>query len=353
VVHIQNFSQFVPLVRRKMPQARIVLHMHANWLVELDKLSLESRLSQVDAIVGNSEYVTSAIRKHFPHHADRCHTVFNGVDADLFHPPAAHVGYSSQDLIVYLGRLSPEKGIHVLLDAFEKVLTVRPSARLELIGATYVAPIDFIVSVNRDPVVRKLSRFYGKESYEEFLQRRMRKGLATRVTCAGDLAHEDVADHLRLATLLVAPSLSETFGLPVAEAMATALPVVASRTGALPELIEDQKTGLLVNCDDPTALAQAILRLLEDRRSAQELGLAARQRVLRFFTWDKSAEKLRVLYSTLCGGGAAPSASGVCDDEGEERPPLGHYPVKGTVTAPMPAKTACRSPVGVSMVRRR
>src|ERR1700731_2892725 len=119
VVHIQNFSQFVPLVRRINPQARIVLHMHSDWLVQLDRYLIEPRLADTDQIVENSEYVTGAIRKHFPNHALRCDTVYNGVDIDAFYPPAKDAFCSKRDLIVWVGRLSPEKGVHVLLDAFE------------------------------------------------------------------------------------------------------------------------------------------------------------------------------------------------------------------------------------------
>lgn len=352
VVHIQNFSQFVPLVRRLVPHARIVLHMHASWLAQLDRSSLEPRLSQTDAIVGNSEYVTTAIRERYPDRAHRCDTVFNGVDANLFYPPAKRAFRSEQDVIVYVGRLSPEKGIHVLLDAFDRVLAFRPNARLELIGGSYVAPIDFIVNVDDDPSVKKLNRFYGKEGYHEFVQRRIRMGLETKVTCVGNLPHEQVADHLRRATLFVAPSLVETFGMPVAEAMATALPVVASRVGALPELIEDKKTGLLVNPDDSSALADAILRLLRDRRSAQELGKAARLRALQLFSWDSSAEKLRRLYARLCDMDASPADGGLCVNGTEGNVP-GYGRAKEAVTAPRPAQIPAGSSVQATVVGRR
>lgn len=298
VVHIQNFSQFVPLVRRINPQARIVLHMHSDWLVQLDRYLLEPRLADTDQIVGNSEYVTEAIRKHFPNHALRCDTVYNGVDIDAFYPPAKDAFCSKRDLIVWVGRLSPEKGVHVLLDAFEKVLAVRPSARLELIGGPYVRPIGE-VNIHHNPMVRKLNRFYGKESYIEFLERRLRMGLDTKVSRVGTLRHKELTDRLRGMALMAMPSLFETFGMPVAEAMATALPVVSSRVGGLPELVADEKTGLLVDPDDPQGLAEAMLRLLNDRALAQAMGKAGRLRAEQLFAWDRTVAKLQSLYSAL------------------------------------------------------
>jgi glycosyltransferase involved in cell wall biosynthesis len=298
VVHIQDFSQFVPLMRRTNPQARIVLHMQIDWLVQLDPYALEARLADADAIVGISESVTEAIRKRFPNYALRCDTVFSGVDIDAFYPPANDAFCSKRDLIVWVGRLSPEKGVHVLLDAFEKVLAVRPGTRLELIGGPWVRSVDEI-NIHHDPRVRKLNRFYGKESYIDLLQRRLRMGLDTKVSRVGVLRHEELSDRMRAAALMVMPSLSEPFGMPVAEAMATGLPVVASRVGGLPELVVDGKTGLLVDPDDPAALAEAILRLLNDRALAQAMGKAGRLRAEQLFTWDQTVARLQSLYSEL------------------------------------------------------
>jgi glycosyltransferase involved in cell wall biosynthesis len=299
VVHIQNFSQFAPLVRRINPRAKIVLHMHSNWLVQLDRGLLERRLDDVDAIVGNSDYVTNAVRKRFPNRAPRCDTVFNGVDIDAFCPSVDGAFCSKRAPIVYVGRLSPEKGVHVLLDAFEKVLTARPCTDLQLIGGPYVAPVDIIVNIENDPMVKRLSRFYGDQNYTEFLQRRLRTGLDSKVTCVGAMRHEELINYLGRGALLVAPSLYETFGMPIVEAMAAALPVVASRVGGLPELVVDKETGLLVTPDEPAALAEAMLRILDDRASAQSMGKAGRLRAEQLFAWDKTVAKLQSLYAAL------------------------------------------------------
>jgi glycosyltransferase involved in cell wall biosynthesis len=272
--------------------------MHSKWLVQLDPYLVERRLANIDAIVGNSEYVTEAIRERFPSHASRCDTVFNGVDTEAFCPLKNDSSCSVSSDVVYVGRLSPEKGVHVLLDAFEKVSASRPGTHLQLIGGHYVAPIDIIVNIDDDPMVRELGRFYGKESYTEFLQRRL-LGLGTNATCLGPIPGGALANCLRRAVFLVAPSLFETFGMPVIEAMATGLPVIASRVGGLPELVVNNKTGLLVGADDPVALAQAMLCLLDDRASVRSMGTAGRLRAKQLFAWDKTVGKLQSLYSAL------------------------------------------------------
>ena len=82
VVHVHQFSQFAPIIRSANPQAKIVLHMHSDWLIQLDRKMIAERLRVTDAIVGCSEYVTNNIRTAFPEYANRCVTVFNGVDVE-------------------------------------------------------------------------------------------------------------------------------------------------------------------------------------------------------------------------------------------------------------------------------
>lgn len=307
VVHIHNFSQFVPIVRLLNPAAKIVLHMSCDWLAQLDRTLIEPRLKRAEAIIGSSDAVTERIRKRFPNHAHRCMTVFNGVDTEGF-SPGESTGPPGQR-VVYLGRISPEKGLHVLFDAFEHVVQRRPDVRLEIIGGAHVPPKDFIVGVCDDPIVKRLSRFYGEESYLRVLQRRLPGGLEKSVCFGGELRHEELSRRLRGAAVLVQPSLVESFGMPVAEAMASGVPVVASRVGGLPELVVDERTGLLVEPDCPIALAHALLRLLENPDLARTMGRAGRLRAERLFSWDRIVDKLQQLYAGLCSGNSASVAS--------------------------------------------
>jgi glycosyltransferase involved in cell wall biosynthesis len=125
--------------------------------------------------------------------------------------------------------------------------------------------------------------------------------LLANVFFKGELFHAELAATLRTAGLLVAPSIVETFGMPVAEAMASAVPVVASRVGGLPELVVDGSTGLLVAPDSAQDLAAAIVRLVTDRDVARAMGLAGRQRAEKMFSWEAIVRSLMFLYTNLSG----------------------------------------------------
>jgi glycosyltransferase involved in cell wall biosynthesis len=111
----------------------------------------------------------------------------------------------------------------------------------------------------------------------------------------------DVAPYLAAADLFVHVPLWEGLGVAVIEALAAGLPVVASRVGGIPDLIEDQKTGLLVPPRDPFALAAALCRLLDDPLAARALGQAGQSRVRARFDMTIMAQANETLYYDLFG----------------------------------------------------
>jgi len=169
-------------------------------------------------------------------------------------------------LIVSVGRLYDAKGYDVLLEAC--VLLRDQGRRFRVIVAGADSP--------------------GHEADAVALRRlHADRGLADVVDLAGDIT--DVPALLRRATLYVQPSRAETFGLATAEAMAIGLPVVASATGGLRDLVIDGTTGLSVPPEQPHALADAIARLLDDADLRAALGRAARNRVRADFTPERFA----------------------------------------------------------------
>jgi glycosyltransferase involved in cell wall biosynthesis len=301
IIHIQNFSYYVPIVRRLNPKAKIILHMHCAWLTQLDRDLIAKRLPDADLIVGCSDYVTDLIRQQFPQVADLTHTIFNGVDTSHFvdNELIKNNRHHEQPNILFVGRISPEKGIHVLIDAFKQIVKYYPQASLNIIGSEAIAAKELIINISDEPYVKDLAAFY-PGSYLEKLKKRIPPELSDRINFVGGLPQEKLLQYYWNADILVNPSLSESFGMSLAEAMACQVPVIGARVGGMTNVIEEGKTGLLVEPANSSALAQAILTLLGDRQLCQQMGIAGNQRVKELFSWDKIAEDLFSRYQRMC-----------------------------------------------------
>jgi len=177
-----------------------------------------------------------------------------------------HPNVPADGCILFLGTLEPRKNVGALLDAYGLLVSRRPDTpRLVLAGRATNAAADWLSRIARAP-------------------------LAGRVTHLGYVPEAERESLYRSARLLVMPSLDEGFGLPVLEAMAAGVPVVASRRGALPEVLGD--AGALVEPDDAAALADAIERATADEAWARRAAEAGLERA-KLFSWNTSAATLR------------------------------------------------------------
>ena len=157
-----------------------------------------------------------------------------------------------ETLLLFVGRLVEHKNLPRLLDAFARVAAERPHVRLLLVGG---GPLHDTLAAR----IRELK-------------------LDDRALLLGE--RPDVAALMKAADLLVAPSLREGMSNVILEAMALGLPVLATRVGGTPEVIEDGRHGVLVDPIDTQALADAMLQLIDDPVRRQAIGQAGRQKVL-------------------------------------------------------------------------
>jgi len=193
--------------------------------------------------------------------------VSNGLDVDQFSSRAAR---PSLRKVVVVANLRPEKGHDVLMDAAVNVVHRFPDARFELAGG-------------------------GPEL--GVLQARAAASPVSHVFSF--LGHRpDVAACLDANDIFVLPSRSEAFPNAVLEAMAAGLPIVASAVGGIPELVDNERTGLLVAPDDPRALADRICRLMTDTALAGRLGAAARAAAEARYSFDRMVAAFEGVYLT-------------------------------------------------------
>jgi glycosyltransferase involved in cell wall biosynthesis len=309
VVHVHNFLQFAVLIKLFNPTTTICLHMHCEWLRQF---AIERRLRKVDLIIGVSEYITEGTRIRFPRIADRCHTVYNGVDAVRFCPLPPQ-NESAQGLL-FLARVSPEKGVHVLIQAFKILAENRPALRLDIVGYSGILPYIYLAPDPGDQAIASLEPFYGDRLSEMVRRQLILKGQSylgelvedaaadDRIVFHGAIPHAETIDLYRRAAVMVIPSVwNEPSPLPAYEAAACGLAVVSTRSGGIPEIVEHGKTGILVARGDAKELATAISQVIDNPARAAAMGEAARQRVLERFTWEASARHLVDLIEGVSG----------------------------------------------------
>jgi len=216
----------------------------------------------------------------------RSHVIPYGVNTRQFRPdPALRAAARTElglgpeaPLVLGLGRLVAKKGFNVLLDAWPAVLRAVPRATLVIAG-------------------------YGDQ--RERLERQAATlGLGSSARFIGRLERERAAAYVAAADVVALPIVREgADGLPnvLLEAMGAGRAVVASRIAGVPDVVEDGVHGLVVPERDPAALAAAIARLLADPELARRLGAAARARVERELTWERTAERFEAVFRVAAG----------------------------------------------------
>jgi glycosyltransferase involved in cell wall biosynthesis len=258
-----------------------------NWQIALEPLLRFAEwmtLRDSDQIVAVSHFMENQLAQLGVPRA-KVRVVYNGVRIDRFRPdaPGRHPlgGPANGPVVLYSGRPTLMKGIGVLIDAIPRVLQEVPNAHFAFAG--------------------------GSEA--EFLGLTQGRNLPMdHIHLLGRIRYEDLPDVYGSADVAVAPTFADNVPFWVMEAMASGVPVIASRVGGIPELIVDGKTGVLVPPGSPPELADALIALLKDDERRRSLGRAARTEIVDRFTWSRAATETIGLYrSTLDGGAEATS----------------------------------------------
>ncbi len=227
---------------------------------------------RMDRIITVSEDAAKETMSAFKVPREKIRVVYNGIDTEMFQ------GFNGEEkergrLIVVANSADRKKGVVYLLRA---VQLLRQEMDVKLTIVDEGAP---------------------GNKYTPALVKRY--GLDGSVSFTGRLSLEDLVRHYARAEVAVVPSLYEGFGLPAAEAMACGVPVVSTTAGALPEVVEDGKGGILVPPRDSYALAGAIKRLLNDEHLRTAMGEEGRRRVKRQFDWREAARKTLEVYQEV------------------------------------------------------
>ena len=282
-IQIDNRPRFVTPVRKIFPHTPISVFLHSLIFVSKPMIIesiAEMHLSKADAIIANSNSLQQELCTRFPRLRPKIKQVYLGVDLERFHPPSSgrrvklRKEYDLQGAFVFafVGRIIPRKGLPVLMKALRQVRKTVPNAKLVIAGR-------------------------GESGYMTQLKSKAHR-LRLSAQFIGYKSHRKMHDVYAMADCLVCPSQRhEAFGLVNIEAMATGIPVIASKIGGISEAVQHGVNGLLIkDYRNASSFASAMLKLAKDRAYSQSLGIQARRDMEQQFSWANTAQSLSDLY---------------------------------------------------------
>lgn len=271
MVHTHLFHAQVAVASvRRGSDKRLLTHHHGSLVHETGR-AYEKKLDRItgvrfDRIVAVSDAVREFLVDGYGYSPSQIGVIRNGWEGT----PSLQTAREPNGSILCVANFGAQKGHEVLITAFAAVAREVADARLVLVGDGELMPR-----------IRSLVET---------------KGLTERVKFTGRV--DDVWPYLASASLFVLPSLYESLGIAVLEAMAAGLPVVGSRVGGVPELVRDGVTGVLVPPNDPGTLADAIVGLLQDTGRATRLGNAGKA-AAQEYRMERMVESYLDLYDEL------------------------------------------------------
>ena len=226
----------------------------------------------MDRIITVSDCSAADTMQVFKLSEDKVRIVPNGIDTSVF-KKLDNVEKEPNSIVMVGNTEDRKKGIAFLLQAIGQL---------------------------KDDIDVKLNIVDRQGDYTRYAPRLIQEhGIADRVTFTGRLSVDELVERYSMSEIAVTASLYEGFGLPCAEAMSCSTPVIATRAGALPEIVGNDGAGVLVPPADPAALAAAIKRILGDNQLRQNMGIAARKRIEDVFSWEIAAKKTLEVYEEV------------------------------------------------------
>lgn len=248
-------------------------------------------LRKCHRVIANSRYTAELVRKkRVPPEA--ISVVPPGIDADVYQCRAGDVkrslGLEGKKVILCVGRLAARKGIPEFVErCLPRIVAEVPDACLVIVGGN---PKDSLI--HREDVFGRLNAAI------------QQCGLESHVRLVGWLDGNDLTRMYDACDLIVLPVLAvkddvEGFGIVLLEAAATGKPCVATRTGGVPDAVEDAKSGVLTDPADYEAMSRSIIRLLRDDQLRRAMGEFARARALQDFGWETIVKRYEGLFDSL------------------------------------------------------
>lgn len=271
IVHAQSFTCGMPaLLSNKLLRIPYVIYGRGSdvylpsWLTKLTSKIIQKNAS---ASIALTEHMKGVMQTGFKKDVIVIPNGINPAEGVV----GESVGRKHSKRILFVGRLHPVKGTRYLLGAMSIVRRDMPEAKLVLVGDG--GEREHLENLTDDLKIRECVEFIGR------------------------VPHENVQNYMNQSDVFVLPSLSEGFPVTILEAMACGLPVVATRVGGIPDIVEDGINGYLVDAMDQEMIAEALLKLLKDEELWEEVSNNNREKSKKY-RWDTVAAALEEMYQT-------------------------------------------------------
>jgi len=288
VIQVENRPRYVLSIKKRMPRARIFLSLHSTTYISravIPEKMLRRSLQCADCIMVNSLFLKEYLVRRYHELGAKIFVNHLGVNVEQFEPRWSEggnhkrmewlhrQGLAGRKIILFVGRLKPQKGVHHLLESMRSIASLEPSAILVIVGSAFYG------SNRRTAYVRKLEK--------------MAKRIPRHVRFVPYVPYDEIARWFNISDVVVVPSSkNEAFGLVNVEAMAAGVPVIAANAGGIREIVQHGVTGYLAN---PSQLAKElvsyIVHVLRDSALQLRLGLDGAHRTQQHFTWRHTADR--------------------------------------------------------------
>jgi len=274
ILHIHQKSELV-IGFSFFKNAHIPLIFHINSHPEAWKgARYERAFRKSDLVIAASRFIEESLIKKFPFLIGKTEVLYNGVDTEIFSPKEKdRPSFPKKSIfnVFFAGNIWLEKGFDVLLKTAQKLNKKN---------------IKFLIAGTFSPEKNLLHREFKENSPEN-------------VEYLGCIKHDDLAKYYASADITIVPSRwQDPCPLVVMESMSCGTPVIGSRIGGIPELIDDGRTGLLVTSGSVNELKDAILWCKIHPERLREMGVEARKKAIRF-DWNIISEQLEKIYEEL------------------------------------------------------
>lgn len=294
LIHVFNRPRWVPFLSKNLNCA-FSLSLHNEMFLQ-NKISYASAttcINRVSFITTVSKFIANGVSEIYPSATSKLHPIYSAVDCNIYKPIwdddensnrtilRAKYGLQDHKTILYVGRLTPKKGTHIVLDAMKSVMNSHPNTALMIIG----------------------SKWYGATESTEYIQllKKISKELKGPVIFTGFLSPTEIPKYYSIGDIFVNMSQwREPLARVHYEAMAAGLPIITTNRGGNAEVMEEGINGFVMNdYQNPRVLEKNIVNLLDNSNLALKIGKNGRQLAENKYSFERLANDLLKLFDSV------------------------------------------------------